>query len=54
MKYLSSILPSAILLATGACGQVQKESTKETTDMEIRKLPALTNRPNNSQVFVKH
>ena len=37
MKHLPSILLSAILISTGACGQIQKQSTTETTDMEIKK-----------------
>lgn len=37
MKHLPSILLSVILILTGACGQIQKQSTTETTDMEIKK-----------------
>ena len=45
MKYLSIILISVFLLSMGACGQTQKESTKQSTDMETKETTFINATP---------
>lgn len=45
MKHLSSILLCAFLILIGACGQIQKESTKETEDMETKETTFINATP---------
>lgn len=45
MKYLSSVLISALMLSIGACGQIQKESTNSKADMETKETTFINATP---------